>query len=398
MVVTALNPGSRSFRHQLGPYSKRGVLLKDITVPDLSGHDEATVVTTGRNGRTSTISNNYDNDDEEDDADWVVKALTKSTESTRKKRKKRKRRRPTFEPELSVGLNSDGSASVSVGFEVGFGSAPSSSVSTSSGRKRSKGKKRKRKTATTTTSSILEAVSASTSSVAKRKRPMVPKVSDREGGGGMVGRLRDFSANNLLSRSLMGAYPGDALPPGEAASAHGMSDLANKYGYGEWSDYDDDDDDHEIDDDTNVPDTDTSTKTRETKLTRKTPRKKKRKKTRKQSTKSTTLLQPPSVSSSGGVQVKFGLSASPSSSSSFTKRRKRRTRQSSVSKRTGTTRATTMRSQDILGAPEIVQSPKSDTRRNDRARPSGLVGGLERTAKDEREATLRSLMKKSKDE
>ena len=55
-----------------------------------------------------------------------------------------------------------------------------------------------------------------------------------------MGRLRDLSSNNLVSRSLLGAYPRDALPPTEAASATGLLDLATKYGYGDWSDEDDD--------------------------------------------------------------------------------------------------------------------------------------------------------------
>jgi hypothetical protein len=41
-----------------------------------------------------------------------------------------------------------------------------------------------------------------------------------------------------FSRSLLGAYPGDAVPPSEAASAHGVTELAQRYGYGDWNDKD----------------------------------------------------------------------------------------------------------------------------------------------------------------
>ena len=83
---------------------------------------------------------------------------------------------------------------------------------------------------------LIEAV---TSNVSDKRVKAGPRVSDREGGGGVFGRIRDFSANNLVSRSLLGAYPGDALPPTEAASATGLAEFAMKYGYGDWSDEDD---------------------------------------------------------------------------------------------------------------------------------------------------------------
>jgi hypothetical protein len=50
-------------------------------------------------------------------------------------------------------------------------------------------------------------------------------------------------ANSRVSRSLFGAYPGDAVSHEEAASAKGVVELARKYGYGDWSEDDDDKDD-----------------------------------------------------------------------------------------------------------------------------------------------------------
>jgi hypothetical protein len=66
--------------------------------------------------------------------------------------------------------------------------------------------------------------------------------SDREGGGGLAGRIRAISGANTVSRSLFGAYPGDAVGLDQAAHPRGVLELARRYGYGEWSEDDDDDD------------------------------------------------------------------------------------------------------------------------------------------------------------
>ena len=66
-----------------------------------------------------------------------------------------------------------------------------------------------------------------------------PRVSDRDGGGGVLGRIRAATSDSHLSRQLMGAYPGDAPPIEEAADPKGVLLLAQRYGYGEWSDDED---------------------------------------------------------------------------------------------------------------------------------------------------------------
>eukprot|EP00978_Attheya_sp_CCMP212_P000203 scaffold367_cov46-Attheya_sp.AAC.2 len=74
----------------------------------------------------------------------------------------------------------------------------------------------------------------------QRRRPAaVKKTSDRD--GGVMGRLRAVGANSFVSRQLLGAYPGDAVPPQQAGSANGVMELARKYGYGDWSDDNDND-------------------------------------------------------------------------------------------------------------------------------------------------------------
>jgi len=62
------------------------------------------------------------------------------------------------------------------------------------------------------------------------------RISDRDGGSGVLGRLRAVTSESFISRQLMGAYPGDAPPIEAAGDARGVIDLARKYGYGEWSD------------------------------------------------------------------------------------------------------------------------------------------------------------------
>lgn len=62
------------------------------------------------------------------------------------------------------------------------------------------------------------------------------RASDRDGGDGILGRIRAANTSSFSSRKLLGAYPGDAVPLAEAANKRGVIDLARKYGWGEWSD------------------------------------------------------------------------------------------------------------------------------------------------------------------
>jgi hypothetical protein len=142
---------------------------------------------------------------EESDGDWVIEALTQKDPE-----------QSSIDTSVGVSYGSDG-ASLSVGVELDFGG------------KRKKQKKRP---------SISEvARQTSASSKSKSKRPTGPRVSDRE--SGVMGRIRAAGANSLVGRSLLGAYPGDAPAPVDAADANGMFDVAMKYGYGDWSDGDD---------------------------------------------------------------------------------------------------------------------------------------------------------------
>jgi hypothetical protein len=137
--------------------------------------------------------------EEESDTEWVLHALTGDDVPAS--------RTPSVDTAVGLSVGTSGPA-VSVGVEFGFGTK----------------RKKKRRT------SVSEAVKK----VAPRKRKSSgPRTSDRD--SGVMGRLRAVGANSIVGRSLMGAYPGDAPPPNEAACASGLIDLARKYGYGDWS-------------------------------------------------------------------------------------------------------------------------------------------------------------------
>jgi hypothetical protein len=182
-------------RHGLGPFSKADSPTRVDSIPLETGS-----------------SKTQDDAEEESDADWVVEALVK--EKTDHQSKK-----PSIQPIVSLGVGSQG-VSAGVGVEFSFG-----------GGKQSKDRR----------TSLMTAAATAT---APRKKRKVKRASDRDGGSGVVGRIRAVTgANSRVSRSLFGAYPGDAAPVEEAASKRGVVELARKYGYGDWSDDDDDRDD-----------------------------------------------------------------------------------------------------------------------------------------------------------
>ena len=78
----------------------------------------------------------------------------------------------------------------------------------------------------------------------KTRKVVKVKGSDRDGGAGMMGRIRAVTASSGVSSRVLGAYPGDAVPIEEAASKYGVIALAERYGYGDWSDseYDEEED------------------------------------------------------------------------------------------------------------------------------------------------------------
>jgi hypothetical protein len=172
-------------RHRLGSFAAKEAGGSNKTLPD-----------------TETTINRSDS---YDDTDWIVKALTEQKSATK----------PLATPTLTVDLGST-HQTTSVGIGIDFGLEFGSQVE-------KKGKS--------------FAKASSTASNARRRKSTGPRASDREGGDGLLGRLRVAAgANSRMSRSLFGAYPGDAVPLQEAASAVGLTELAKRYGYEDWSD------------------------------------------------------------------------------------------------------------------------------------------------------------------
>jgi hypothetical protein len=144
-------------------------------------------------------------DETESDAEWIVSALTQEEDVGQN----------IIAKEVSKSTRKDDSR-VTVGFEIGP-------------RKRPKRKKPAIRD--------VSKITAVNEHMARRKNSG-PRVSDRD--SGVMGRIRAAGANSLVGRNILGAYPGDAPPPNEAADPHGLFYLAEKYGYGQWSDADDD--------------------------------------------------------------------------------------------------------------------------------------------------------------
>jgi hypothetical protein len=180
-------------RHGLGPYSKLD------TKKDPSDKLEP--------GMQQSVA-----EDEEDDTQWVVESLTKPSQTSGKKKSL------GVQPSVSIGVGPTG-PSVTVGFNIG---------GTASATKQAR---------------ATSFAQVAASSQRRRRTAASRRVSDREGGDGLMGRIRVAAgANSRVSRSLLGAYPGDAVPIEEAASPRGVIDLARRYGYGEWSEEEDEDD------------------------------------------------------------------------------------------------------------------------------------------------------------
>jgi hypothetical protein len=184
-------------RHGLGPF--REAQLE----PTEGESKEESIVESVQRKRNALVENEAVADDE--DVNWIVEALTKE--------KPKQHRKSSIKPTISVEIGSAGPS-------VSFG------VSTGENRR----------------SSVVQAVASASRRKAKQKSPG-PRLSDRDGGDGIFGRLRAVAgADSVLSRSILGAYPGDAVPPSEAASPEGVTELARKYGWGEWSDEENDED------------------------------------------------------------------------------------------------------------------------------------------------------------
>ena len=269
-------------RHEIGPYN---VAVGEVQLE----HGGAK-----KKSSSSKKLVAQDNDDEdESDSGWIMDAL-----GVEKEEEEPDDLGLPFDTSVGVSMGSSG-PSVSVGVEFNIG-----------------GKKKKK-------SSSLRSVLESSSGTRKPKKSSAqPRVSDSE--SGLMGRLRAQGANSLVGRSILGAYPGDLPPPDEAADSRGVIDMAERYGYGDWSDEDDDesddfafgakDDDDDDDDEPFFTDDEIRPKTRSKKKT-------KAKKRRSSASKSRQNIQI-------GASIDLGASSQeppPVTSVSSRKKRRRRT-------------------------------------------------------------------------
>jgi hypothetical protein len=198
-------------RHELGPYSKTKVKsLSDIT--SLMVKEQK-----GRKSKETLLDpkvNDFDRAKNEDDFDWVVEALTVEKDLEP---------RPFLQPSISIGSSSKSGASI--GIEFGFGSTTPSD-------------------AYDRRNVLARAVAAD-----ERRRRLSVRPREKSSNGStakdsILDKFRDLTGTDsaMLSRSLLGAYPGDAVSIQDAASPDGVMELARKYGWGEWSEDDEEKD------------------------------------------------------------------------------------------------------------------------------------------------------------
>jgi len=225
-------------RYNLGIYAEEAKMFAHIIAPIQSDDSQ--------NADSDDVSEDDTENENEDKEDWVVQALSgKGNKVDREK----DQNFLNVEPSVSIGTKG---ASVGLDLNINF----------------SKDKKKPQ--------SVIDAARGS-KKFSKARKEVKVKGSDKDGGGGVLGRLRAASANSGVSSRLLGAYPGDAVPIEEASSKYGVIELAERYGYGDWSDDNDEGEEEYIE-----GETDDSPKRR--------PRSRKRK--RSNSTTSTTAEKP----------------------------------------------------------------------------------------------------------
>ena len=156
-----------------------------------------------RIGSKQKNSHSVQNDEAESDSEWIMSALTKVDDT---------------ENIAAIGASS-----------LFTDRGPTVAIDVRSAPKRPD----RKRPAITNVAKIKEA----SAHIPGRRKNSGPRVSDRE--SGVMGRIRAAGANSLVGRSLLGAYPGDVPSPNEAGNPHGLFDLAERYGYGEWSDSED---------------------------------------------------------------------------------------------------------------------------------------------------------------
>lgn len=218
-------------RHVLGPYSleidakaARDGLVQDVVGESVAEHGEELVLDAlkGEKGDKET------QEETEEEEDWVVQALSADQVQKEEVFEAEEGLNSHVEPYVEIETGSSGENSISFGVDFTIG-----------------GSRRR----PSTRDAVLKAAAESSSSVAGgRQRKLVgQRSSDRDGGGGVLGRIR-AAGGDMIPARVLGAYPGDAVPIEEAGNPNGLFGLASRYGYGDWSDDSEDDNDYDDDD------------------------------------------------------------------------------------------------------------------------------------------------------
>ena len=218
-------------RHALGRYSleidakaARDGLVQDVVGESVAEHGEELVLDAlkGKKGDKET------EEETEEEEDWVVQAL--STDQIQKEEvfEAEEDLNSHVEPYVEIETGSSGENAISFGVDFTIG-----------------GSRRR----PSTRDAVLKAAAESRSSVAggRRRKLVGQRSSDRDGGGGVLGRIR-AAGGDMIPARVLGAYPGDAVPIEEAGNPNGLFGLASRYGYGDWSDDSEDDNDYDDDD------------------------------------------------------------------------------------------------------------------------------------------------------
>ena len=220
-------------RHRIGPYSTTKLSsLQDVTkvmrrqsTPNTAGAD------------TTARGSPNEEEEEEDDMDWVVEALTSPKSPIR----------PIVQPSISIGIGSSNhQPSIEMGLSIDFGTSKMKPID----------RRRNVIAKAITAESNLRRNQNSRSRNSNVNHKSNASSGSSSSNGSTDSLLDKFRAvtgtdSTVLSRTLLGAYPGDAVPISEAANPKGVIELALKYGYGDWSEDDEDFNDNDKDDDFN---------------------------------------------------------------------------------------------------------------------------------------------------
>ena len=220
-------------RHALGPYSLeidakavRDTLVQDVVEESVAEHGEELVLDAlkGEKGDKEI------QEETEEEEDWVVQALSADQIQKEEVNEIEDDLMSRVEPYVEIETGNSGENSVSFGVDFTIG-----------------GSRRR----PSTRDAVLKAAAESRSYVAggRRRKVVGQRSSDRDGGGGVLGRIR-AAGGDMIPARVLGAYPGDAVPIEEAGSPNGLFGLASRYGYGDWSD------DSEVDNDNDDSDSD----------------------------------------------------------------------------------------------------------------------------------------------